>query len=67
MRIGGRRTTCRSEEGTTTPFDMVMLNNLDASASSHTREYGEDDPEITNWTWPAGSDEPTAVSRRQIQ
>jgi len=26
--------SCRSEEGTTTPFDMVMLNNLDASASS---------------------------------
>jgi len=34
MRIGGRRTTCRSEEGTITPFDMVMLNNLDAYASS---------------------------------
>jgi len=29
MRIGEWRTTCRSEEGTTTPFDMVMLNDLD--------------------------------------
>jgi len=98
MRIGGRRTTCRSEEGTTTtPFDMVMLNDLDRfrlvmgvidrvpslgsrpavlrqqmsdarlAARADTREYGEDDPEITNWTWPAGSGEPTAASRRQTQ
>ncbi len=86
------------EEGTTTtPFDMVMLNDLDRfrlvmdvidrvpslgsraavlrqqmsdarlAARAYTREHGEDDPEITNWTWTAGSDEPTAASRRQIQ
>ncbi len=72
------------EEGTTTtPFDMVMLNDLDrfhlvmdvidrvpglgeraAHLRQHmsderlrhrayTREYGEDPPELTNWTWPA--------------
>lgn len=71
------------EEGTTTtPFDMVMLNQLDRfslamdvidrvpvlgtaaaplrqrmadarlAARIHTREHGEDDPAITNWTWP---------------
>jgi xylulose-5-phosphate/fructose-6-phosphate phosphoketolase len=71
------------EEGTTTtPFDMVMLNDLDrfhlaidvidrvpglaARAAglrqdlieerlrcrAYTREHGEDDPEIANWTWP---------------
>jgi xylulose-5-phosphate/fructose-6-phosphate phosphoketolase len=71
------------EEGTTTtPFDMVMLNDLDrfhlvmdvidrvpglASSAGHvrqlmedrrvearawTREYGEDPPEIRDWTWP---------------
>jgi xylulose-5-phosphate/fructose-6-phosphate phosphoketolase len=71
------------EEGTTTtPFDMVMLNDLDrfrlvmdtidrvpglASRAGHvrqlmsdrrlrarayTREAGEDDPEIRDWTWP---------------
>ena len=71
------------EEGTTTtPFDMVMLNDLDRfhlvmdvidrvpglvntagglrqemterrlHARAYTREFGEDDPEITNWTWP---------------
>ena len=72
------------EEGTTTtPFDMVMLNDLDrfhlvidvidrvpgarqhlrppaAGAAStaglraraYTREHGEDDPEIRDWTWP---------------
>ncbi|GAA4232312.1 xylulose-5-phosphate/fructose-6-phosphate phosphoketolase [Streptosporangium album] len=71
------------EEGTTTtPFDMVMLNDIDrfhlvmdvidrvpglgASAAHlrqhmederlrarmHTREYGEDRPEIRDWTWP---------------
>jgi xylulose-5-phosphate/fructose-6-phosphate phosphoketolase len=71
------------EEGTTTtPFDMVMLNDLDrfhlvmdvidrvpglaASAGhvrqlmtdkrlacrAHTREFGEDAPEITGWKWP---------------
>jgi xylulose-5-phosphate/fructose-6-phosphate phosphoketolase len=71
------------EEGTTTtPFDMVMLNDLDrfhlvmdvidrvpglASRAGHvrqqmsdrrmaardyTRATGEDDPEISGWTWP---------------
>jgi phosphoketolase len=34
------------EEGTiTTPFDMTVLNDLDP--------YGEDLPEIRNWTWNA--------------
>lgn len=72
------------EEGTTTtPFDMVMLNDLDrfhlvidvidrvpglgadvaalrqemverrAAARAYTREHGEDDPEIRDWTWSA--------------
>jgi xylulose-5-phosphate/fructose-6-phosphate phosphoketolase len=72
------------EEGTTTtPFDMVMMNDLDRfhlvidvidrvpflgsraatlrqhmfdarlAARAYTREHGEDDPAITNWTWPA--------------
>jgi len=66
---------------TTTPFDMVMLNDLDRfhlvidvidrvqglgnraaelrqrmvdarlDARRYTREHGEDDPAITNWTW----------------
>jgi len=70
------------EEGTTTPFDMVMLNDLDRfhlvmdvidrvpglgvrAASlrqrmvderlrcrTYTREYGEDAPDIRDWTWP---------------
>jgi xylulose-5-phosphate/fructose-6-phosphate phosphoketolase len=71
------------EEGTTTtPFDMVMLNDLDRfhlvidvidrvpglssragrlrqemvdrrlRARAWTREYGEDTPEIRDWTWP---------------
>nr|WP_261553845.1 hypothetical protein [Frankia tisae] len=71
------------EEGTTTtPFGMVMLNNLDRfhlvadvidrvpslgaraahvrqrmvdarlAARAYTREHGEDDPEIRDWTWP---------------
>jgi len=71
------------EEGTTTtPFDMVMLNDLDRfhlvidvldrlpdppgeharlrqdmvdarlRARAYTREHGEDDPVIRNWTWP---------------
>jgi xylulose-5-phosphate/fructose-6-phosphate phosphoketolase len=74
------------EEGTTTtPFDMVMLNDLDrfhlvmdvidrvpglAERAGHirqhmqdrrlearawTREYGEDAPEIREWTWPAAA------------
>ena len=71
------------EEGTTTtPFDMVMLNDLDrfhlvmdvvdrvpglAASAAHlrqemvdrrlharayTREHGDDEPEIRDWTWP---------------
>ncbi len=66
---------------TTTPFDMVMLNDLDRfhlvidvidrvdglnnraaelrqqmvdarlDARRYTREYGEDDPDISNWAW----------------
>ncbi len=66
---------------TTTPFDMVMLNDLDRfhlvidvidrvdglasraallrqrmvdarlAARRYTREHGEDDPRIVNWTW----------------
>ncbi|HEX8582397.1 MAG TPA: hypothetical protein VF640_08710, partial [Acidimicrobiales bacterium] len=71
------------EEGTTTtPFDMVMLNDLDRfhlvmdvidrvpglgtraagvrqemvdrrlTARAHTREHGEDVPEVRDWTWP---------------
>jgi xylulose-5-phosphate/fructose-6-phosphate phosphoketolase len=68
---------------TTTPFDMVMLNDLDRfhlvmdvidrvdglavraaglrqdmvdarlAARRYTREHGEDDPAISNWTWDA--------------
>jgi xylulose-5-phosphate/fructose-6-phosphate phosphoketolase len=72
------------EEGTTTtPFDMVMLNDLDRfhlvmdvidrvpglaaraggvrqqmvdrrlEARAYTRRVGEDDPEISGWTWPS--------------
>ena len=72
------------EEGTTTtPFDMVMLNDLDRfhlvidvidrvpgladraahvrqemqerrlRARAYTREHGDDDPEIRDWTWPS--------------
>jgi xylulose-5-phosphate/fructose-6-phosphate phosphoketolase len=75
------------EEGTTTtPFDMVMLNDLDRfhlvmdiidrvpslgsraatlrqhmtdarlAARAYTREHGEDDPAIANWTWPTAPD-----------
>ena len=71
------------EEGTTTtPFDMVMMNDLDRyhlvmdvvdrvpglgaraahlrqkmvdsrlRARMHTREHGEDMPEVAGWTWP---------------
>ncbi len=71
------------EEGTTTtPFDMVMLNDLDryhlvmdvidrvpglADSAGHlrqemvdarirarlwTRQYGEDHPDVSDWTWP---------------
>jgi xylulose-5-phosphate/fructose-6-phosphate phosphoketolase len=78
------------EEGTTTtPFDMVMLNDLDRfhlvmdvidrvpglgeraaalrqqmqdarlHARAHTREFGEDPPEVRNWTW-TGAPPPAA-------
>jgi xylulose-5-phosphate/fructose-6-phosphate phosphoketolase len=78
------------EEGTTTtPFDMVMLNNLDRyhlvmdaidrvptlgarcapmrqemsdlrlRARAHTREYGDDAPEVRDWTWPGAAPAPT--------
>jgi xylulose-5-phosphate/fructose-6-phosphate phosphoketolase len=81
------------EEGTTTtPFDMVMLNDLDRfhlvmdvidrvpslgsraatlrqgmadarlAARAYTREYGEDDPTITGWTWPHAGPATTAPS-----
>ena len=71
------------EEGTTTtPFDMVMLNDLDRfhlvmdvidrtpslgvnaigvrqemvdrrlAARRHTREFGEDPPQVSGWKWP---------------
>ncbi len=71
------------EEGTTTtPFDMVMLNDLDRyrlvidvidrvpgladraghvrqdmvdrrlAARAYTRQHGDDDPQIRDWTWP---------------
>ena len=69
---------------TTTPFDMLMLNDLDRyqlaidvldrvpglaadhgvlrqelvdtrqRARAHTREFGEDIPEVANWRWPSG-------------
>ena len=90
-RLTYRRTNHRNlhvrgykEEGTTTtPFDIVMLNDLDRfhlvmdvidrtpslgshaatlrqhmadarlAARGYTREHGEDDPAISNWTWPA--------------
>ncbi len=89
-RLTYRRTNHRNlhvrgykEEGTTTtPFDMVMLNDLDRfhlvidvidrvpglaeraaafrqamedarlRARLYTREHGEDDPAIRDWTWP---------------
>ena len=74
------------EEGTTTtPFDMVMLNDLDRFhlvidvidrvpglaeraahlrqemvdarlwARAYTREYGDDPPDVRDWTWPGSS------------
>ncbi len=76
----------RERGTTTTPFDMVMLNDLDRfhlvmdvldrvpglgashavlrqqmvdarlAARLYTRENGEDDPRITNWTWRSGAD-----------
>lgn len=76
----------RERGTTTTPFDMVMLNDLDRfhlvmdvidrvpslggrhavlrqqmvdarmAARLYTREHGEDDPRITNWTWRSGAD-----------
>jgi xylulose-5-phosphate/fructose-6-phosphate phosphoketolase len=93
-RLTYRRTNHRNihvrgykEEGTTTtPFDMVMMNDLDrfhlvvdvidrvpslgsraavlrqqmmdarVAARAHTREHGEDDPAISDWTWPADAE-----------
>jgi xylulose-5-phosphate/fructose-6-phosphate phosphoketolase len=90
-RLTYRRTNHRNlhvrgykEEGTTTtPFDMVMLNDLDRfhlvidvidrvpglgeraaplrqemvdsrlRARAWTREHGEDEPDIRDWTWPS--------------
>ena len=80
------------EEGTTTtPFDMVMLNDLDRyhivtdvidrvpglsaryawlrqeitdariRARAYTREYGDDVPEIRDWTWPEAGPAPTGT------
>ncbi len=76
----------RERGTTTTPFDMVMLNDLDRfhlvmdvidrvpglggrhavlrqqmvdarmAARLYTREHGEDDPRITNWTWRSGAE-----------
>jgi xylulose-5-phosphate/fructose-6-phosphate phosphoketolase len=73
----------KEEGSTTTPFDMVMRNDLDRfhlvmdvidrvprlgsraavlrqrmvderlRARAHTRTYGEDSPEIANWSWPS--------------
>ena len=79
-----------NEEGTTTtPFDMVMLNDLDRfhlvmdvidrvpglgeraaglrqqmqdarlHARAYTREFGEDPPEVRDWTW-TGAPPPAA-------
>jgi len=49
---GGLSTT-----STTTPSEVVMLNGLDRFQPvmdlSDTREHGEDDAAIANWTWPA--------------
>jgi xylulose-5-phosphate/fructose-6-phosphate phosphoketolase len=81
------------EEGTTTtPFDMVMLNDLDRyhlvidvidrvpglgqraaglrqqmtdarlRARAHTRETGDDLPEVKNWTWPGAPPAPTGLA-----
>ncbi len=80
------------EEGTTTtPFDMVMLNDLDRfhlvmdvidrvpglhsrrarlrqqmadarlRARQYTREHGKDQPEISEWVWPAARELGVAV------
>ena len=86
------------EEGTTTtPFDMVMLNDLDRyhlvmdvidrvpglgeraaglrqqmqdarlQARAYTREFGEDPPEVRDWTWPgAPPDRAGAASRGRL-
>jgi xylulose-5-phosphate/fructose-6-phosphate phosphoketolase len=81
------------EEGTTTtPFDMVMLNDLDRyhlvmdvidrveglgerlaplrqrmsdarlRARAYTREFGDDLPEVKNWTWPGAPAAPTGLA-----
>ncbi len=82
------------EEGTTTtPFDMVMLNDMDrfhlvmdvidrvpglATRASrvrqlmvdermrhraYTREVGDDAPDVRDWVWPLGGEEPGGVAR----
>ncbi len=82
-----------NEEGTTTtPFDMVMLNDLDRyhlvidvidrvpglgeraaalrqemtdarlRARAYTREYGDDLPEVRDWTWPGGQPAATGLA-----
>ena len=81
------------EEGTTTtPFDMVMLNDLDRyhlvmdvidrvpglgeqaaglrqemadarlRARAHTREVGDDLPEVRDWAWPGAEPAPTGAA-----
>jgi xylulose-5-phosphate/fructose-6-phosphate phosphoketolase len=81
------------EEGTTTtPFDMVMLNDLDRyhlvmdvidrvpslgervaklrqqmgdarlRERAYTRQYGDDTPEVRDWTWPGAPPAPTGTA-----
>lgn len=52
------------EGARTTPFDMTMLNDLDRfhlvmdgidarpQARAYTRGFGDDLPEVHDWTWP---------------
>jgi xylulose-5-phosphate/fructose-6-phosphate phosphoketolase len=99
-RLTYRRTNHRNihvrgykEEGTTTtPFDMVMLNDLDRyhlvmdvidrvpglgeraagvrqqmadarlRARAYTRDHGDDQPEVRDWTWPGSPPAPTGAA-----